>query len=193
MADIIENINFQKKITRVSLGETDILKGKEFEECRFENCSFIKCKFEKIKFISCTFHDCILSAVSLTDTRFLEVNFTKCKVIGFDWSKVVHIRDLEFNECQLNYSDFSYLKLPGAKMTGCEAKEVDFTEAKLNGGDFRKTDFEKSRFYNTDLTEADFRGATHYFIDVKNNILKKTHFSFPEAITLLNSLDIIIE
>jgi uncharacterized protein YjbI with pentapeptide repeats len=75
----------------------------------------------------------------------------------------------------------------------CEAKEVDFTEADLTNSDLQNTDFENSRFYNTNLSGADFRGARNFYIDVKNNILKKTRFSFAGAVTLLNSLDIIIE
>jgi len=193
MINLIENINFQKKYARLSFSEEGIIKSREFEECSFESCSFIKCQFEKVKFISCIFNECILSAVSLNGCHFIEVKFSKCKVIGFDWTKTIHIRDMEFNECQINYSDFSYLKIPGIILAGCEAKEVDFTETDLSNGDFRKTDFEKSRFYNTNLTNADFRGARNFYIDVKNNTLKKTRFSFPEAITLLNGLDIIIE
>jgi uncharacterized protein YjbI with pentapeptide repeats len=126
-------------------------------------------------------------------SRFLETQFTKCKVIGFNWSKTNSIRGLTFNECQLNYSDFSYLKIPGTKMLGCEAKEVDFTEADLTGSDLQNTDFENSRFYNTNLSGADLREARNFFIDIKNNSLKKTRFSFAGAVTLLNSLDIIIE
>lgn len=193
MTNFDEDINFQKKFSRISLGEADVIRGKEFEECRFESCSFIKCQFEKIKFISCLFNECILSAVSLANCRFLEVKFIKSKVIGFDWNKTVRIADMDFKECQINYSDFSYLKIPGIKIVDCEAKEVDFTESNLSNSDLRNSDFEKSRFFNTDLTGVDFRGAKNYFIDVKNNKLSKTRFSFPEAIMLLNGLDIIIE
>jgi uncharacterized protein YjbI with pentapeptide repeats len=121
------------------------------------------------------------------------VKFTRCKVLGFNWSKTDAIRDLSFSECQLNYSDFSYLKIPGIKLLACEAKEVDFTEADMSNSDLQNTDFQNSRFYNTNLSGADFRGARNFYIDVKNNVLKKARFSFTEAMTLLSSLDIIIE
>jgi uncharacterized protein YjbI with pentapeptide repeats len=83
--------------------------------------------------------------------------------------------------------------VPKIKITGCEAKEVDFIETDMTGGDFKNTDFEKSRFFKANLTEADFKGARNYFIDVKNTIIKKTRFSMPEAVELLSSLDIIID
>jgi len=77
-------------------------------------------------------------------------------------------------------------------MLGCEAKEVDFTEADLTGSDLQ-TRIRKQPFYNTNLSGADLREARNFFIDIKNNSLKKTRFSFAGAVTLLNSLDIIIE
>lgn len=78
-------------------------------------------------------------------------------------------------------------------MVNCEAKETDFTDTDLSYGDFKNTDFEKSRFFKTNLSYADFKGAKNYFIDTKNNTLKKTRFSLPEALSLLNTLDIILD
>jgi hypothetical protein len=40
---------------------------------------------------------------------------------------------------------------------------------------------------------ADFREAFNYDIDFKFNKLAKAKFSIPEALSLLNSLDIILE
>ena len=94
---------------------------------------------------------------------------------------------------QINYSNFKLLKIPKTKIVTCEAKEVDFIETDLTGGDFKNTDFEKSRFFKANLTGADFRGARNYFIDVKNTTLKQTRVSMPEAVSLLSSLDIIVE
>jgi uncharacterized protein YjbI with pentapeptide repeats len=127
------------------------------------------------------------------NTRFSQVKFSHCKVIGLDWTKTQHLEDLEFSGCQVNYSNFKLLKIPKTKIVDCEAKEVDFSETDLTGADLKNSDFEKSRFFKTDLTSADLKGAKNYFIDVKNNTLKKTRFSLPEALSLLNSLDIIID
>ena len=171
----------------------ETISTKEFEDCSFEACTFGNCTFDKVKFINCTFNECFLSVIRSSGSRFLEVKFTRSKVLGFNWSKTDAIRDLSFNECQLNYSDFSYMKIPGIKLLACEAKEVDFTEADLTNSDLQNTDFQNSRFYNTNLSGADFRGARNFYIDVKNNVLKKARFSFAEAMTLLSSLDIIIE
>jgi fluoroquinolone resistance protein len=169
------------------------IRAKDFEECEFDSCMFVNCRFEKCKFINCKFNECILSAINPVDSRFIDVTFTKSKVIGFDWTKAQKIQELVFNNCQINYSNFKLLKLPKVKITDCEAKEVDFIETDLSEGDFKNTDFEKTRFFKTNLTGANFKNAKNYYIDVKNNTLKRTRFSLPEAMVLLDSLDIIIE
>ena len=187
-----EQSYYQQTFTRIALKD-EIISARDFEECRFEACNFAGCTFKAVKFINCTFNECLLSVIKSAGSRFLETQFTKCKVTGFNWSKTDAIRDLTFNECQLNYSDFSYLKIPKIKLLACEAKEVDFTEADLSGADLQKTDFENSRFYNTNLSGADLRGARNFYIDVKNNVLKKARFSFNGAVTLLDCLDIVVE
>lgn len=189
MSLIEGNYCSQEKLSSIALVK-EIIQGKSFEECQFDGCSFIDCKFEKCRFLNCKFNECILSAINPLDSRFIQVKFTNCKVIGFDWTKAQKIDELDFNSCQINYSNFKLLKLQKIKMIKCEAKEVDFTEADLSGGDFNNTNFEKSRFFKTNLSAANFRGAKNYWIDVKNNTLEKAHFSLPEALALLNSLDI---
>jgi len=84
-------------------------------------------------------------------------------------------------------------KLPKIKIVNCEAKEVNFTETNLSEGIFTNTDFDSSVFFKTNLTKSDFRGAKNYNIDMRYNTLQKTHFSSPEVLSLLNSLDIVID
>jgi fluoroquinolone resistance protein len=113
--------------------------------------------------------------------------------MGVDWTKTEDLRGLDFSGCQINYSNFRMLKIPKTQLIACEAKEVDFTEADLNQSDFQRTDFENSVFFKTNLSQVDFRGAKNYYIDVKNNVIKKARFSLPEAMFLLKSLDITID
>ena len=176
----------------LSLGE-ETVKGVTFEECRFENCSFIGTRLEACRFLTSAFDGCVLSAVLPMNSRFDEATFKRCKVIGIDWTRCGETRKLQFTDCQLNYSNFRFLKLPGLKMERCEVKDADFIEAHLKGASFAKSDLEKTRFFKTDLSGADFRGAYNYGIDPTTNTLKKAKFSLPEAIGLLESLDIVIE
>lgn len=190
--DFTKNDYYQEKFTTLSLSN-EVIKEIEFEECEFNNCSFVDCKFEKCRFINCKFNDCMMSAIILTQSRFSEVNFSNCKVIGFDWSSTEYIQDINFKSCQINYSNFRMLKLRKLKMISCEAKEVDFTETDLSEGILTDTDFEKSIFLKTNLTKANFRGAKNYYIDARYNTVKKAIFSLPEALSFLSSLDIVID
>jgi len=183
---------FQESLLNLALSN-ETIKAVEYEECEFNGCSFIGCTFQKCKFISCKIIGCVISAMNPVDSSFTEVEFSRCKVIGCDWTKAMQLHGLDFADCQINYSNFAMLKLAKIKMINCEAKEVDFTETDLSGGSFTGTDFERSVFFKTNLTKADLKGTVNYFIDPRNNTLKKARFSLPEALSLLSCLDIIIE
>lgn len=165
----------------------------EFENCSFEKCFFIECVFENCRFIDCSFSECSISANKPYNSQFSNVTFKDSKIMGFDWTKARSVHLLTFERCNINYSNFSFLKLPNLKLLECIANEVNFNEADLTSGIFTKTDFSKSVFSNTNLTKVDFRKAINYGIDINFNILKKARFSLPEAVSLLKSLDIILE
>jgi fluoroquinolone resistance protein len=183
---------YQEKFTKLTLSK-ETVKEIEFEECEFKDCSFIDCTFNTCKFINCSFEDCMISAMIPTNSRFVDIQFTNSKIIGFDWTKAQHIMEIGFKQCQINYSNFRMLKLQKIQMVACEAKEVDFAEADLTEGNFTNTDFERSIFSKTILTKANFNNAKNYFIDARYNTIKHAHFSLPEALSLLSSLDVVID
>jgi fluoroquinolone resistance protein len=190
--DFSKKAHYRELFVGISI-DNETFEGIEFEECEFNKCSFVNCVFDASKFLDCKFVECRLSADKVPHCRFIEVKFSTSQVIGLDWTKADALEGLEFTECKVNYSNFRLLAPPRIKMIKCEAKEADFTEANLSGGTFTGTDFENSRFFKTNLMDADFKGAKNYFIDARVNTLKKTKFSMPEALSLLNGLDIIIE
>ncbi len=192
MSAFTEDSDYQQKFAKLSL-TGEIVKGVTFEECVFEDCRFLDCSFEKSRFISCRFDGCVISAPNLLSCRFNQPVFNRCKVIGIDWTRVMYLKEPEFHGCQLNYSNYRMLKIPKTKMLNCEAKEVEFTETDFTGAVFTGTDFAKSRFFKTNLTGADLRGAKNYSIDIASNIISKAQFSYPDVVSLLNNLDIIIE
>ena len=183
---------YRETFTGLSL-ENETVKGVFFEECVFENCSFVTCTFERCRFLTCKLTGCILSAIMPTNTRFEDVSFVSCKAIGVNWSRAMETRKLRFRDSQVNYSNFRFAKLPDLMMVNCEARDSDFIEADLKGAVMKKTDFQNTYFSKTNLTNADFREAVNYSIDPATNILKKTKFSMPEVMGLLDSFDIIIE
>ncbi len=165
----------------------------EFEECIFEQCSFVNCCIERCKFITCKFKDCLISANKLTDSQFSEIVFTNTKAIGLDWTKARRVQELSFKDCQINFSNFRFLKLPGIKIIDCEAIEVDFGGTQLESGEFYGTNFERSVFSKTNLIKADFRRAKNYAIDVRDNKIGSAKFSVPEVLGLLQYFHVVIE
>jgi len=174
-------------------GINDKLVSKEFEQCTFKNCSFSECTFSKCMFIDCVFEDCHFSLVKFTGSTFLETVFKKSKFVGIDWSKTDSTRNLQFIDCELAHSGFSFMKVPNLVLKNSIAKEVDFMEADCSDANFEGTDFEKSKFHQTNLTKANFNNAFNYAIDFNNNTLKGAKFSMPEAVSLLRGLDIVLK
>jgi len=183
---------YQETFSNINVSNSNIV-DKEFENCIFENCSFIESVFENCNFTDCIFTSCVLSAIKNISSSFSEVQFKDSKVIGFDWAKAKSLRSLEFHNCQLTYSNFKLLKLHHLKIINCQATEINFSGSDLTDADFGGSDLEKTIFQNTNLTKTNFKRAINYSIDHKTNKLKKTIFSLPEAISLLDNLDIILD
>ncbi|MFA6522858.1 MAG: pentapeptide repeat-containing protein [Candidatus Peribacteraceae bacterium] len=168
--------------------------GKEFEQCSFRKCRFLQCTFTRCRFIDCTFSESMLSAIKFIECSFMETVFQDCKAIGINWTRAGKtLRGLQFIDSDLSQSVFCYLKLPQLVMKRCIAKNVDFSETDCAKADFEGTDFERSIFLRTNLTETNFKRAFNYTIDARSNILKKTKFSLPEAVSLLSGLDIVLD
>lgn len=177
--------------------DQETVTDKTFYDCTFRDCTFRETILQRCGFHDCLFIDCDLSLAQVPSVAFANVAFEKCKLIGIDWAsahwpKFGIKRPFSFHQCALNYSFFSGLKLPKLRMTDCIVKEANFTDVDFTGAVFTGTDFTDSRFINCDLTKADFNNAANYAIDIKQNWLKKTKFSLPEAVALLKGLDIIL-
>lgn len=170
----------------------------KIEDTAFRNCKFINCRFSECGFVDCAFEKCLfdrcdLSLLGVAHTSFRDTYFLASKAIGINWTRSSNPASIHFKDCAINYSVFFGMSLTRMKMLHCVAHETDFADANLTGAILRETDFHNSVFSNTNLTRADFRGAENYSINPNHNTLKKTIFSLPEAISLLSTLDIILE
>ena len=100
---------------------------------------------------------------------------------------------ISFSRCAISHSTFIGMALKEIVVRECVARDVDFREADLTQADLTHTDFADSLFIDTNLTQADLSHARNYTINASLNVLKKTRFSLPEAMSLLYGLDIILE
>ena len=78
-------------------------------------------------------------------------------------------------------------------MTNCIMNEADFSEANLSKSNCRYSDFSGARFANTNLEYTDLSYASNYSIHPDGNKLKKTVFSSPDVLSLLDAYDIVIK
>lgn len=177
--------------------QAEEIEGKSFYACTFSYCSLAETQFRHCRFSDCHFSDCDLSLINVEGSSFRETTFERSTVMGVNWTLAswpdfVRRAPIGFQECTLDYATFIGLTLEEIRFQQCHARDVDFTEADLAHADFRGTALPQSRFNQTDLTEANFEGATDYRIDVTCNTVTGARFSFPEAISLLYSLDIVL-
>lgn len=166
---------------------------KEFYKCSFDKCNLSKVKFENCRFEDCDFNNCDLSLAKFNTSEFIDVRFYESKMLGINWTEARSPLRAAFRKCKLNHSTFFGLNLRQVIIEECLANEVDFTDASLFKTNCSMTDFLGSKFKNTDLSYADFTKAKNYDINPNYNKIKKTVFSLPEALTLLQGFDIIIK
>lgn len=180
-------------------------KNERFIKKEYDSCTFIKCVFSDSIFLDCIFRNCVfkdceLNLIKIAGCSFSDTYFENSQLVGVDWTetslvenKFAFVKPTNFVGCNLNHSVFMWLNLKGILLTKCGARDADFSEADMTHANCTFTDFANSRFWNTNLTEADFSGATNYAIAANFNTFKKTKFSLPEAMSLLYSLDIILD
>jgi len=184
----------EREFEELSGDKVEIL-STDFEDCVFRRCAFPGAIFRACEFTSCTFLQCDLALVRLTNSSFSGCRFEDSKLIGVNWAEARWAasklwRPVHFVRCVLDHSTFLGLDLTDVSFEECVAHDVDFREANLTRALFRGTDLDRSLFAGTDLTEADLSGARNYRIHPAENKIKKAKFSMPEAMSLLEGLDI---
>ncbi len=167
------------------------LSFKLFEECKFINCNLNGASFKRCKFRYCQFINCNLSLMSVASCSFLDVFFKDCKIIGVNWSTVDSIwPPIKFSQCNLSQSTFLGMKLKSIIITNCVVRDVDFRECDLEKATLTSNDFKNTLFVHTNLINSNFNDSTNYVINVLENKIKGAAFSLPDAIFLLQGLDI---
>lgn len=187
---------FAERFEGVDLHHQRINKA-DFEECTFVSCDFSETFFYACRFIDCQFENCNLSVMKLTDTKLSNTHFSSCKMNGIDWTlcnweSLLERRALHFKECILDDSSFFGIIMQGIVIQECRAKEVDFRSAYLQNAHMIGTDFTHALFHDTHLENANFTFARNTHIDLRTNHLKGAIFSRLEALSLIESLGIVL-
>jgi fluoroquinolone resistance protein len=192
--ELFKNDFFEGEVfTAVKLPQNNKVTGVEFSNCTFISCKFSNVIFFDCRFENCSFQNCDLSSILIKHSVFDDVLFEESKLTGIQWADAGIPLDVRFRQCSLNYCSFMGVDLRKTEMTNCVIKEADFTETNLSKSNCRYSDFTGTRFVNTNLEYTDLSYASNYSIHPDGNKLKKTVFSSPEVLSLLDVYDIVIK
>lgn len=192
--DLLNDEYFEDEIfSGIELSQNDRVTEVEFHDCKFINCKFAKVIFFDCRFEKCSFQNCDLSSVLLTHSVLDCVLFEESKLTGIQWADLGIPLDVKFRKSTLNYCSFIGVDLRNTEMTDCVVKDADFSETNLSKSDCRYSDFSRARFVNTNLEYTDLSYASNYSIHPDGNKLKKTVFSSPDVLSLLDVYDIVIK
>jgi uncharacterized protein YjbI with pentapeptide repeats len=185
---------FDKTFKEIDLAQKTVSE-KIFEKCKFITCNFNETNFQKCRFCDCEFINSNLSVMKIKGSTFSDVVFDSSKVIGVNWAEAIWPKiklacTIGFFKCDISHSTFLGLNLQEINVVECRARDVDFREADLTRANLTYSDFENSMFIESNLTEADLTYAENYRIDVNFNKIKGAKFMLPEAVSLLQGLDI---
>lgn len=192
--DLLQKKEFENKTFKKESCEGSDLKHKLFSRVTFEHCDFSKADFSSSRFLDCRVINCNLSLIKLIGCRLQEVEFENCKLVGVDFTQCNPMfLAIRFKKCLIGTSNFSGLELKNGVFHECTIRDTYFKASTLVSADFTQSDLDGSIFHNTNLSKANFVGAINYSINPLTNKLSKATFSKPEALSLLDPMDIIVE
>ncbi len=178
--------------------DAEQLEGYEFFDCEFDSCVFNDCKITRCRLSNCKFNKCSITNIETKSTYISDTEFFNCNLMGVNWSVLVpsgHFSEpiSKIQNCNLKYNTFINMTFRKIQFNDNTIIHSTFGECKLVESGFKNCKLDRTEFIKCDLRKADFRDATGYEIDVFTNTLRDARFSFPEAINLLNSLNIRID
>lgn len=180
------------------------LYGEVFDNMSFIDCTFRNCTFEDVKIINSSLIDCKFEKTSIINLKAEEyseiqgLEFKKSRLFGINWKELtpdgafVDPIDIIKNS-SLKYNTFYNMKLKKIDLSDNEIIDSIFTECDLIEAKFKDCKLDNTEFLKSNLSKSDFRNSVGYQVDISSCKLKGAKFSFPEAMNLLNSLEIILD
>lgn len=169
-----------------------------FEDCTFYKCRICETKIRHCSFRGCSFRGCIIQNNTYEFTDVVDCRFFECSLVGVNWNDVERENNIilpfsAFEGCTLKHNLFFGFKMKKFDFSGCDLLGSTFQKCDLRESSFQRAGLKDAVFLQNDLTGADFRQAEDYAISLESNKMKKSRFSFPDAIRLLSSTGIIVE
>lgn len=170
----------------------------EFTECEFISCIFEECFLSRCRFNDCKFVDCNIVSLKTEDSQIRGLEFKHCNLIGIHWSEFISKGQIsspirKMSDCYLKYNTFMDMNFRKFDFRSNVIQDSLFDECDFMDSNFKGCRLERTQYIHSNMQKADFREAREYQIDIKTNKLSGARFSFPEVISLLNGIGIIID
>jgi len=124
----------------------------EFNGCVFKRVSFIN--LEAVDFIDCRFENCELANFQMESCLWLRVELINCKLIGLE-GLGFKFDNVLFNDCSLNYCNFSESIFKQSIMHHCQIKEIYLSKITCQNFVIRDCEVELMELFNAKLTTFD--------------------------------------
>lgn len=189
---------FEGEIIKDKKIREEKLENYEFIDCEFKNCDFENCKILGCSFVNCSFNKCNIISLISQYSDIKDATFTNCNIIGIQWrdfkasgrySHTIY----KLKDCYLKYNSFLGMNFKKFDFSSNVIQESVFEECDLVESSFKDCTLDATQIYKCNISKADFRGARGYAIDITSNKMKEARFSYPEVVSLLDSLGIKIE
>jgi fluoroquinolone resistance protein len=181
--DVFEDETF----TGIELAEAN-LAGREFIRCRFEKLVLQESNWQGARLDDCEFDGCDLTRMRPKKLAARGVTFTRCRLMGVDWSDLAANPSLVFEECNLQYASFVEVNLTSTAFRRCRMVDVNFFEARLVDAVFQECELAGARFEQCDLRGAELSEARGVILDPSKNTVTGCRISVETAVAVAASL-----
>ena len=164
-------------LARADLGD------KLFTGCTFRNVKLAESRWRRARLEDCVLEACDLTRLAPAEMALRGVQFSRCKMMGIDWTGVGEFPDLGFADCNLDYCSFTALRLRKTPFVRCTLIEASFVDADLTEARFDSCRFTGARFERCDLRKASFGGSQDLLLDPATNQVRGA--SIPAETALL--------
>ena len=178
-----DEYGFERCVVRDVHIKGDALRGSEWRDCQFMNCVFTGCNLREAVFENCHFFNaettettvfrfcdldsarfmsCDLSVGGLFGNYAYDVEFSECKMVGFQVEKANFSRD--FGKMKRNLATFNACSLMDAVMreidlSTCVIKDCDLSDADLSAAILISAELTDCNLYGVDFKDSDLSGS----------------------------------
>lgn len=172
--------------TGLDLSAAD-LGNKEFVNCTFNHLKLQKSRWKRARLEDCVFEDCDLTGLDPTLLSLRGATFTRCKLMGIDWTNVSDYPVMTFTECNLSYASFVSLQARKTRFSRCVLLEANFIQADLASAVFEDCQLTGARFETCNLERASFAGCHDLLLDPAHNKVRGASIPLEAAVLLAQS------